>query len=125
MTGGRYLTPEMIGATLLVYWGAMIANPYNDTFANTNSLIYRPMLSVVSYESFWGVIYLLCGALAFLMIRRGKFAKAAFICFLGLLSLGMLFLIGDYKSHAFGIYLIPAIFNFVRWSAFQWKTTRS
>lgn len=124
MSGQKYTSVEMLAALYAVAWGLFIANPLIDSFPRYPNL-YKPMLQIVEYESFWGAVASLTGGVAiYFIVKDKKQASAAIVGFM-FLAFACLFVVGDLTSPAFILFGLIAIFNLIHWRTLKWKTSQS
>lgn len=116
------ITVESLSAAILIWWGISVANPLTETFEIVGNL-FDPMRAVAP-EIFWGLFYFALGAVSMACFIKERIRETEVINFIGLASLAALFLVGEYRSYAWGVYMLPAIANFIFWRERRWKSLK-
>lgn len=124
MTGKKYATIENLSSLIAVVWGAVLLNPYVDSF-DKNPVLFAPMRQIFHAEWFWGAVYLVLGIVCLYLALTGWEVTAAMILFVYFAFVALLFGIGDPASQALWIYGLIAVFNLAHWRAATWTRYRN
>jgi hypothetical protein len=101
MTSERAI-PRM-SAMFALIWGVWVLNPWGDVFSRTPSL-YVPMLSLVPYEAFWGVLISVFAIAAEWFTFKGAIGIACLIIAIPFFAFATLYLMSDPGSPAFALW---------------------
>lgn len=120
MTGEKIITVENMTAGFAIIWGAFVANPSNSMFAR-NPTLYGPMLLIVPYEAFWGLLFIVTGFVAIIFTISQRPEMAALLLSVLYIFFGGLYFVGDVASPAWALYGLIAVCNFIHYKGIKWR----
>lgn len=123
MRGEKHTSVENLSALYAILWGIFILNPFVDTF-DRNPRLYAPMLELVAFESFWGLIFGFAGFASLILIYTKLIDAAAAVNTVIFTAFAMFLFFGDYTSPGWSLFGLIAIFNFIHWRLSKWKSAK-
>lgn len=114
MTGERIFTIPNFSAGWSCIWGLWVAWPGSHTFA-LNPKLYEPMLYVVPYEAFWGLLFSGAGVSAWITSYYGRKYTGALILSVVYAFFASLYFFGEYRSPGWALYLFASLVHYVFW----------